>query len=66
MRFSAIAETCPGAQPAYCIMGTGSFPRVTGEGEEDVNHPPVSSTEVKERVELYNSPLRVPSWQVVG
>jgi len=32
MRFSAIVETCPGAHPAYCIMGIGSFPRVTGRG----------------------------------
>jgi len=27
-RFSAPVETDPGAHPASCTMGTGSFPRV--------------------------------------
>jgi hypothetical protein len=38
-------------------MGTGSFPEVK-RPERGVDHPPSSSTEVKERVELYlYSPL---------
>ena len=31
-----------------------------------VNHPPLSSTEVKERVELHLYPFYRPSWQVTG
>ena len=41
-----------------------SFPGIKRPGR-GVNHPPPSSTEVKERVELYFF-LYVPSWQVVG
>jgi len=47
-RFSAPVQTSPGAYPASCTMGTGSFPGVTRPG-----HQPQSSVEVKERVELY-------------
>jgi hypothetical protein len=46
-RFSAPVQTGPGAYPASYTMGTGSVP---GWG---VDHPPPSSAEVKERVELY-------------
>ena len=32
-RFSSPVQTCPGAHPAYCTVGTGSFPRVkSGRG----------------------------------
>jgi len=51
-RFSAAVQTGPGAHPASCTMGTGSFPGVKQPGD-GVDHPPPSSTEVKERVELY-------------
>jgi hypothetical protein len=39
------------AHPVSCTMGTGSFsgPKWLGRG---IDHPPPSSTEVKERVEL--------------
>ena len=51
-RFSAPVQTGPGAHPASCTMGTGSFPGVKRPGR-GVDHPPPSSAEVKERVELY-------------
>ena len=64
-RFSAPVQTGPGAHPASCTMGTGSFPGVNRPGR-DVDHPSPSSAEVKERVELYlYSPSR-PSCLVLG
>jgi hypothetical protein len=64
-RFSAPVQTGPGACPASCTMGSGSFPGVKRPGG-GVNHPPPSSAKVKERVELYlYSPSR-PSWSVLG
>jgi len=41
----------PGAHTASYKMGTGSFPGVKWPGR-DVDHPPPSRAEVKERVEL--------------
>jgi len=39
-RFSAPAQTSPGAHPASCTMGTGSFPGVkTGRGVMLTPHP---------------------------
>jgi len=56
-RFSAPVQTGLGAHPASYTMGTGSFPGVKRPGS-GVDHPPPSSAEVKERVELYfYSPL---------
>jgi len=46
-------------------MGTGSFPGVKRPGR-GVDHPPPSSAEVKERVELYLYPPFGPSWPVIG
>jgi len=37
-RFSAMVQTGPGAHPALCTMGTGSFPEV--ENGHDVNLTP--------------------------
>ena len=51
-RISAPIQTGPGAHPASYTMGTGSFPEVKHPGRDD-DHPPPSSAEVKERVELY-------------
>jgi len=51
-RFYAPVQTDPGAHPASCIMGTASFPGVKRPGR-GVGHPPPSSAEVRERVELY-------------
>jgi hypothetical protein len=51
-RFSVPVQTGPGAYPASYTMGTGSLPGVKRSGR-GVDHPPPSSAEVKERVELY-------------
>jgi hypothetical protein len=64
-RFSAPIQTGPGAYPASCTMGTGSFPGVKQLGR-GVDHPPPSSAEVKERVELYLYSHSGPSWPVLG
>jgi hypothetical protein len=50
-RFSAPVQTGPGAHPASYTVGTGSFPGVKQPGR-GIDHPPPSSAEVKERVEL--------------
>jgi hypothetical protein len=41
-----------GPHPAYFTMGTGSLPGVNWLGD-GVDHPPASSAEFEERVELY-------------
>ena len=46
-------------------MCTGSFPGVKLPGR-NVDHPPPSSTEVKERVEPYLYSPSGPSWPVLG
>jgi hypothetical protein len=56
-RFSATVQTGPGAHPASYTMGTASLPRIKRPGS-GVDHPPSSSAEVKERLQLYiYSPL---------
>jgi len=45
-------------------MGTGLFTGVKWP-ERGVDHPPTSSTEVKERIELYIYSLFGPSWPVL-
>ena len=64
-RFSAPVQTGPGAHPASCIMGTGSFPGVKRPGR-GADHPPSHSAEVKERVELYLYSTSGSSWPVQG
>ena len=64
-RFSAPTHTGPGAHPAPCTISTGSFPGVNRPGR-GVDHPPPSSAEVKERVELYLYSPSGPSWPVLG
>jgi hypothetical protein len=44
-------QTGPGAHPATCTMGMGSFLGAKRPGL-GVDHPPRSSAEVKERMEL--------------
>ena len=64
-RFSTPFQTVPGAHPVSFKMGAGLFPEVKRPGR-DVDHPPPSSAEAKERVELY---LFFPSgslWPVLG
>jgi len=65
VRFSAPVQTGPGAHPASNTVGTGSFPGVKQPGR-GVDHPPPSSAEVKERVELYLYSTSGPSWPVTG
>jgi len=64
-RFFAPVQTGPGAQPASCTMGTGSFP-VVNRPRRGVDHPPSYSAEVKEKVELYLYSPSGPSWPVLG
>jgi hypothetical protein len=53
------------AHPASYTMGTGFFPGVKRPGR-DVGHPPTSSAEVKERVELYLYSSSGSSWPVIA
>jgi hypothetical protein len=64
-RFSLPVQTGPGAHPASYTTGTGSFPGVDLSGR-GVDHPPPSSADVKERVELYPYSPSGPSWLVIG
>jgi hypothetical protein len=63
--FFASVQTGPGAYPASYTMGTGSFPGVKWPGR-GADHPPPTSAEVKERVELYLYSPSGPSWPVLG
>ena len=63
--FSALVQTGPGAHPASYTMGTGSFPGVNWPGR-GVDHPPQSSAEVGEKIELYICSPSGPSWPVLG
>jgi hypothetical protein len=58
-------QTSPGAHPASYTMGTGSSLGVRRPGR-GVDHPPPSSAEVKERVELYLYSTSGSSWPVRG
>ena len=64
-RFSALVENGHGAHTATYTMGTGSFPGVKRLGR-GVDHPPPSSAEVKERVELYFYSPSGPLWPDLG
>ena len=57
-------QTGPGAHTVSCIMGTWSFPLVKRPGR-GVDHPPTSSSEAVEIVELYIYSLCGPSWPVL-
>jgi len=63
-RFFTPIQTGPGAHPASCIMGTGSFPGVKRLGS-GFDHPPPSSAKVEGRVELYLYSLSGPLWPVI-
>ena len=53
-----------GAHPTSYTMGTGSFPGVKQLGRG--NHPPASSTKVKESVDLYLYFPFGPLWPILG
>jgi len=50
--YSTPVQISPGAHPAFCPMGIMSFPAVK-RPVCGVDHPPTSSDEIKERVELH-------------
>jgi hypothetical protein len=58
-------RTGPGAHPASDTMDTGSFQGVK-RTVRGFDHPPPSSAEVKERVELYLYCPAECSWLVLG
>jgi hypothetical protein len=51
VRFSAFDQTGPGAHPASCTMGTGSFPGVKQQAR-GASHPTPFITEANKRVQL--------------
>jgi hypothetical protein len=60
--FSAPVHTGPGAHPASCTMGTGSFPGVeSGRGVKLTPHPLLVPRSVN-RIELYLYSPQGPSW----
>ena len=63
-RFSAPVQTVPGVHPTSYIMSTGSFLEVKRPGR-CVDHPPLSSAVIKERVKLYTYSLSGPSWPLL-
>ena len=65
VKFSSPIYTYLGAHPASYTMGTGSFPGVSRPGS-GVDHPTPSSTDVKERVELYLYSPSGLSWPGLG
>ena len=64
-KFSAPVQTGPGAYPASCTMGTGSFPGVKRPGR-GADHPSPSKRRGPERVQLYLYSPSGPSWPVIG
>ena len=52
-RFSAPVQTGPGAHPASCTIGTGSFPGVKSGRALTLTPHPLLVSLVKKRVELY-------------
>jgi hypothetical protein len=64
-RFSAPVQTGPGSHPASYTVGTASFPGIK-RPSRGVDHPPRSSVEVGERVELYLYSHSGPLWPVLG
>ena len=63
--FSAPIQTGPGAYPASCTIGTGSF-RGVKRLERDADHPPPSKCRGHERVGLYLYSPSGPQWPVIG
>ena len=57
-------SSIPALRPTHTI-GTGSIPGIKWPGR-GVDHPPSTSAEVKERVELYTYSTSEPSWHVIG
>ena len=65
-RFSAAVQTVPGSPPTLLYSGYRvSFPGLK-RPVRGVDHPPLYSAEVKERVELYLYSPSISSWSVLG
>jgi hypothetical protein len=64
-RFTAPAQTGPGAHPTFCTMSTGSLLGVK-RPERGYYHQPQSNAEVKDGVELCMDFPCGPSWRVLG
>jgi len=64
-RYSASVQTSLGAHPASYTKGTGSITAVKWP-EHGIEHPPASSTDVKESIELYLYFPSGPLWPVLG
>ena len=64
-RFPTPIQTGPGVHPASYTMGTGSFPGVKRPVRR-LDHPPASSADVTEIVELYFYSLSGALWSVLG
>ena len=64
-RFSIPLQTGPGTHPVSCTMSAVSLPGLKWPGR-GVNHPPLSSAEVEEIVELHFYSHPAPSWPILG
>ena len=64
-RFFTPVQSGPGAHPASCTMGTGSFPGVK-RPRRGADHPPLSKCRALKRVglNLYSPPGN--QWPVIG
>ena len=60
-RFSTPMQTNPGAHAVSYAVGTRSFTGLKWLGH-GINHPPPSSSEVKERVDMYINSLSLLPW----
>jgi hypothetical protein len=61
------AQTCCGAHPASCTVGTGgSFPGGKARPGRDADRSPPSSAEVKKEQELYLLSPKASVWSVTG
>jgi len=65
-RFSAPVQTGPEAHPASCTMGNRVFPGGKLRPGRDADPSPLSSAEVKNRVELYLYSPQGPSYPMKG
>ena len=64
-RFPAPVQTGPGAHPLSCTMRSGYLSRGIKRPGRGVNNQSLSSSEVKERVELYLYSPSGSSWPVL-
>jgi hypothetical protein len=64
-RFSANVHTGPETYPAFCTLGTGSFPAVKRPGRS-ADHPPLPSAEVENEYSFASTPPLGPWWPVIG